>query len=577
MTSSLVCIKHLSKKFPAQENCALTNVTATIPPGMIVGLAGPDGAGKTTLLRLIAGLMLPSEGSISVQGFDTVVDASQIHTFTGYMPQKFGLYEDLTVQQNLTLYADLKGVGNEERVDVFRKLLAFTSLEPFVDRLAGKLSGGMKQKLGLACALLKKPTLLLLDEPSVGVDPISRRQLWNMVQELVADDISVVWSTAYLDEAEKCDTVILLNEGRCVFNGVPSDLTKRVEGRTFLLKNIVNNRRQVMSAAFESGKVKDGVIQGADIRLLLESTEKSLDVSTLNAGPNAHLVATEPRFEDAFIDILGGFSTGKSLLAEAFTKIVPGHENMIQMDHLTKKFGGFTAVDNFSLSIRPGEIFGLLGPNGAGKTTTFRMMCGLLKPTTGSAFVNGVDLLRSGSLARSQIGYMAQKFSLYGNLSTLQNLEFFAGIYGLFNKKKKEVIEQAIAIFSLAPYLDVNAELLPLGFKQRLALACSVMHKPSVLFLDEPTSGVDPLTRREFWMHINGLVEKGVTVMVTTHFMDEAEYCDRIALIYKGKEVVVGSPDELKRQIASDKNSMPTLEDAFIHFIESYDEAGNGL
>ncbi len=565
MSDSLVSIKNLSKRFEKQGEYALKNVTVDIRTGTIVGLAGPDGAGKTTLIRLLAGLLTPTEGAIMIKELDSVQDADQIHTFLGYMPQKFGLYEDLSVMQNLTLYADLKGVALDEREQVFKKLLLFTALEPFTERLAGKLSGGMKQKLGLACALLKKPSLLLLDEPSVGVDPISRRQLWKMVQELLAEGITVVWSTAYLDEAEKCDGVILLNEGSVVYTGCVSSLTERVTGRVFLLQNCSENRRDVLREAFVDPNVLDGVIQGSDIRLLVRNQD-------LVSSTDTRLVPTKPRFEDAFVDILGGYASGASPLAEAYGQVVSNHKAMIEMQNLTKKFGDFTAVDSISLSIYPGEIFGLLGPNGAGKSTTFKMMCGLLKPTSGSGFVDGVDLLTAGSLARSHIGYMAQKFSLYGNLSALQNLEFFSGIYGLTGSDKKRAVDEVIEIFSLSSYLNTNADLLPLGFKQRLALACAVMHRPSILFLDEPTSGVDPLTRREFWNHINGLVQKGVTVMVTTHFMDEAEYCDRIALIYRGKVVVVGSPDELKSQAKTAEIAKPTLEDAFIHFIERFDE-----
>ncbi len=241
---------------------------------------------------------------------------------------------------------------------------------------------------------------------------------------------------------------------------------------------------------------------------------------------------------------------------------------MIEAKQLTKRFGDFTAADRVSFAIRPGEIFGLLGPNGAGKSTTFKMMCGLMRPTAGTAAVAGLDLYGAGSAARARIGYMAQKFSLYGDLSVRQNLAFFAGAYGLAGKRRRDALERMIAAFELAPHLDTNAGALPLGFKQRLALACAVMHDPAVLFLDEPTSGVDPLTRREFWSHINALVERGVTIMVTTHFLDEAEYCDRVALVYRGRVIATGSPDALKADIRSAVRPDPTLEDAFIALVE---------
>lgn len=576
MSDALVTIRNVTKIFGKQLP-SLQNIDAVIPKGEIVGLAGPDGSGKTTLIRLIAGLLMPTKGQITVAGHDTIKEAEYIHYLIGYMPQKFGLYEDLTVQQNLNLYADLRGVLGEERKAVFKKLLSFTALEPFVDRLAGALSGGMKQKLGLACALIKKPSLLLLDEPSVGVDPISRRELWKMVHELLDEGISVLWSTAYLDEAERCQTVLLLNEGKLLFHGTPKKLTERVNGRVFKITNISENRRDVLMKALRNKTVSDGVIQGADVRILLRDQNASaIDVTALGAGPKAELIATDPRFEDAFIDILGGGPGGSSALAEKMPRVSPKQEVIIDVRGLTKKFGTFTAADNITLSIHPGEIFGLLGPNGAGKTTTFKMMCGLLKPTEGKAFVNGVDLQQAPGEARSNIGYMAQKFSLYGDLSVRENLDFFSGIYNLIGKQREEEINQMIDIFNFKQYLQDSANILPLGFKQRLALSCAVMHHPVVLFLDEPTSGVDPITRREFWNHINGLVKKGVTIMVTTHFMDEAEYCDRIALVYRSKLINVGTPDALKELARTKENPFPTLEDAFIQLIERYDSGSHG-
>lgn len=568
MKEPLVHLNDVSKTFLKQGPPALEKISVHIPKGAIVGLVGPDGAGKTTLIRLMAGLLKPTSGTITLAGFDTIGDAEKIHALIGYMPQKFGLYEDLTVQQNLNLYADLKGLVGEERVATFKKLLAFTSLGPFTDRLSGKLSGGMKQKLGLACALLKKPTLLLLDEPSVGVDPLSRRQLWKMVQELLEEDISVIWSTAYLDEAEKCDTVLLLYEGKLLYNGPPADLTSRMTGRTFKISNISTNHRRILADSLMQPNVLDGIIQARDVRISFKKDiSQHLDIQ----DPQAILSPTPPRFEDAFIDMIGGVGGG-SALADSTPEVVSKEEIVIDARNLTKKFGSFTAVDHITLQIKPGEIFGLLGPNGAGKTTTFKMMCGLLKPTSGEAYVNGLDLSVAASEARAQIGYMAQKFSLYGNLSVGENLEFFAGIYNLKGKEQKEAIQGVIDIFQFSAHLKETADILPLGYKQRLALSCAVMHRPPLLFLDEPTSGVDPKTRREFWNHINGLVEKGVTVLVTTHFMDEAEYCDRIALVYRSKLITMGTPDFLKEQARTTENPNPSLEDAFIHLIEAYDE-----
>lgn len=563
MSDALVEIHDLSKVFAPNLPPALKKISATIPHGEIVGLVGPDGAGKTTLIRLIAALLLPTEGWIHVAGKDVVKDPEFIHANSGYMPQRFGLYEDLTVLQNLNLYADLRGVFGEERREAFAKLLSFTELEPFQKRLAGALSGGMKQKLGLACALVKKPTLLLLDEPSVGVDPISRRELWKMVYALLDEGISVVWSTAYLDEAEKCHTVLLLNRGELLYFGNPKSLTERVKDRVFLMKHVEKRRRYVLMQLLNQENVIDGVIQGQDIRIVVKEKKPPT--------VEGQIEATTPRFEDAFIDILGGGPGGGSLLAEKRVAIKEHDEVVVSAMQLTKQFGTFTAVDHIDISVRRGEVFGLLGPNGAGKTTAFKMMCGLLKPTSGKALVNGLDLQKASGVARSQLGYMAQKFSLYGNLSVLQNLTFFSGIYNLSGAKQKEAIQIMVEIFDLKPYLTTSSELLPLGFKQRLSLACATMHSPPILFLDEPTSGVDPITRREFWNHINGLVEKGVTVMVTTHFMDEAEYCDRIALIYQGQVITMDTPDALKQKARSDAHPNPTLEDAFIRLIEVHD------
>lgn len=560
----LVEIHELTKVFSSESSPSLNKINATVPYGEIVGLVGPDGAGKTTLIRLIASLLLPTEGWIKVAGKDTVKHSEYIHTCSGYMPQKFGLYEDLTVIQNLILYADLREVLGEEREEVFQKLLTFTGLQPFQDRLAGALSGGMKQKLGLACALIKKPTLLLLDEPSVGVDPISRKELWKMVYALLDEGISVVWSTAYLDEAEKCHTVLLLNEGELLFFGKPQLLTQRVKNRVFLKTNSKESRRSVLKHLLNEENVIDGVIQGKDIRIVLRE-KKEL--------PSEVLTPTIPRFEDAFIDILGGGPGGNSALAERRAIIVEKEGIVVSAQALTKKFGTFTAVNHINLAVRRGEVFGLLGPNGAGKSTTFKMLCGLSYPTQGKALINGLDLQQSPGKARAQIGYMAQKFSLYGNLNVFQNLKFFSGIYNLTGEKQREAINKMIEIFDLQHYLNTSADLLPLGFKQRLSLACATMHDPQILFLDEPTSGVDPITRREFWNHINGLVEKGVTILVTTHFMDEAEYCDRIALIYRGEVINMDTPDALKDKAKSSQDPNPTLEEAFIRLIEVHDVA----
>ena len=567
MISTLVEIKDVVKRFGAGP-AALDGISGAIEGGAITGLVGPDGAGKTTLIRLMTGLLFPDSGSVTVLGFDTATDPAPIQSGIGYMPQRFGLYEDLTVEENLTLYAELRGLPKAERAAAFDELLRFTDLRRFTSRLAGKLSGGMKQKLGLACALLKKPRLLLLDEPGVGVDPISRRELWRMVKDLAKDGIGIVWSTAYLDEAEACDTVLLLNAGKLLFSGAPRDLTARVEGRVFRVSHIAGRRRPVLASALGEPGIIDGVIQGEAIRLVTAAGTEGLPAPPAEAGPEAELRPVAPRFEDAFVGILGGGPGGRSRLAEAMPALPAQAKPVIEAKGLTKRFGDFTAADNISFTIPRGEISGLLGPNGAGKSTTFKMLCGLLKPSAGEGRVAGFDLRRDTAEARSRLGYMAQKFSLYGDLSVAQNLDFFAGVYGLKGARKRRQIALMAEIFDLGREMRHSARDLALGFKQRLALACAVMHEPEALFLDEPTSGVDPITRREFWTHINGLVEKGVTILVTTHFMDEAEYCDRIALIYRGRAIALDSPDALKARVAGPGNPDPTMEDAFIALIE---------
>ncbi|WP_312797979.1 ATP-binding cassette domain-containing protein [Tianweitania sp.] len=577
--SAAVRIKGLTHRYPEQkrDEQALADVDLTVRPGIITGLAGPDGAGKTTLMRVMAGLLKATKGEIEVVGLDPVARADALHLRVGYMPQKFGLYEDLTVMENLVLYADLRGVGAEERKAQFERLLDFTDLHRFTTRLAGKLSGGMKQKLGLACTLIGTPELLLLDEPGVGVDPISRRDLWRMVQSLAQGGMAVVWATAYLDEAELCDDLCLMNEGKVIFSGAPREQKERMQGRCIQVRDIGGNRRHFLRHALGSPSVVDGVIQGESVRLVLKEGLSQPDSGVLDGEPNARVVTVEPRLEDAFIDLVGGGPDGHSVLADTMPMVdLPSGvdpQAVIRAHELTRTFGDFTATDHVTFDVKKGEIFGLLGPNGAGKSTTFRMMCGLLTPTSGDAEVMGIDFKRSASEARQKLGYMAQKFSLYGNLSVERNLIFFSGIYGLKGRAQADKVAQMMESFDLTRYRRTNAGELPLGFKQRLSLACALMHEPPLIFLDEPTSGVDPVTRREFWVHINALVDKGVTVMVTTHFMDEAEYCDRIALIYRGRMIAAGPPDQLKKAVASEDLPDPTFEDAFIGLIQRDDQA----
>jgi ABC-2 type transport system ATP-binding protein len=571
MSDPLVRIQAVTKSFGGVGPPAIADMTAQIEPGRVTGLVGPDGAGKTTLLRLLDGLLLPGHGRISVCGLDTRSQARMIRAVTAYMPQRFGLYEDLSVLENLRLYADLRSVTGTAREKAFARLLDFTGLSPFTKRLAGALSGGMKQKLGLACALVGQPRLLLLDEPSVGVDPISRRELWRIVNELVHQGIGVVWSTAYLDEAERCATVLLLSEGRLLYDGPPGDLTQTVSKQTFAIQGLGGDRRGVLFRALRRADVIDGVIQGKNVRLVMAEGAQPPLPADLMAGSDARVAPVAPRFEDAFMTLLGGGVKGSSPFAQAPLRQREAGGFAVEADQLTRRFGAFTAADRITFSVRHGEIFGLIGPNGAGKSTTFKMLCGLLRPSSGTARVAGFDLANAPAQARDRIGYMAQKFSIYGDLSVRQNLKFFAGVYGLSGPRRREAIARMTETFAFGSYLSTNAVQLPLGFKQRLALACAVMHDPDVLFLDEPTSGVDPRTRREFWGHINAMVSRGVTVLVTTHFLDEAEYCDRVALVYRGRVIAAGAPDDLKDLARSAENPDPTLEDSFIALVDDDD------
>lgn len=552
----LILINKVTKLFG--QNLALKELSASVMSGRITGLVGADGAGKTTLLRIICGLLLPNSGNVSVSGLDPVTQLERVHEIIGYMPQKFGLYEDLTVLENLELHAALRNVPKDDRKRRFDEILRFTSLSDFTDRLAGRLSGGMKQKLGLGCTLLSRPKILLMDEPGVGVDPAARRELWSMVRSLLSPERAVIWSTAYLEEAEACDTVILLNEGNLLFDGAPSGLSSQVQGHVFLIEG-KEDRRAMIAPVMKMPATVDAVIQGRKVRAVTSD-----DGSELRSAGFSISSAT-PRFEDAFIKILGGARRGNSGITEFFTPRESGSE-VVRAQNLTKRFGNFTAVDNISFSVKSGEILGLLGPNGAGKSTTFKMMCGLMSPTEGDCSIAGVNFRVAPGKARARLGYMAQKFSLYGDLSVADNLDFFSGVYGMSSSEKRATVNRVIEAFELNKYLKSSANELPLGYKQRLAMGCAIMHGPDVLFLDEPTSGVDPVTRREFWSYINAIALNGTAVMVTTHFMDEAEYCDRIALIYNGKTIALSSPEELKNEAQTGRDG--SLEDAFISLIE---------
>jgi ABC-2 type transport system ATP-binding protein len=394
-----------------------------------------------------------------------------------------------------------------------------------------------------------------------------------MVYALIEQGVGVVWSTAYLDEAENCAEVLVLNEGRVLFQGDPKAMTASVAGRVFQLRGAGARRREMLARALGRPEVIDGVMQGEAVRLVVAEGKRPPTAAELGTTLRLETARVSPRFEDAFVTMLGG-QPKRTLEVETRARPAQGEGPLpVEARGLTRRFGSFTAADRITFTINRGEIFGLLGPNGAGKSTTFKMMCGLLRPSEGTARVDGLDLYKAPAAGRARLGYMAQKFSLYGDLSVRQNLEFFAGAYGLAGAGRREAIERVSAAFDLGPHFGTNAGQLPLGFKQRLALSCAIMHDPPVLFLDEPTSGVDPLTRREFWGFINAVVARGVTVMVTTHFMDEAEYCDRVALIYRGQVIALDAPEALQARVKSAALPNPTLEDAFIGLIAVHDRA----
>jgi ABC-2 type transport system ATP-binding protein len=563
-------VEDVEKHFTTGERTvkALDSTCLSVPHGSVTGLIGPDGAGKTTLMRLAAGLLQPDAGTLTVLGLDADRDALAVQSRIGYMPQHFGLYEDLSVRENLDLYADLQGVPRAERAARYEELMRMTGLGAFTRRLAGRLSGGMKQKLGLACTLIHPPALLLLDEPTVGVAPVSRRELWSIVYRLVEqEEMTVLLSTAYLDEAERCAQVILLHEGRVLSQGPPDEYSAPLAGRTFVVDVPAGQQKRALQVRLAATPgVVDAVIDRERVRLLLAPDQAS---TALANADDLVLQPVEPRFEDHFIDALGG---ARPLPADAPQPGAAARDDddqtIIEVDRLERRFGDFLAVQDLSFTVQRGEVFGLLGANGAGKSTTFRMLCGLLPASGGRLAVAGMDLRHARAAARQRIGYMSQKFSLYGNLRVQQNLEFFASAYGLGNAARRRRISWALDTFELADQVDATSGDLPLGYKQRLALACALMHEPDILFLDEPTSGVDPLARREFWARINALAEAGVTVLVTTHFLEEAEYCDRLAIMAAGRILSLGTPSEVKTAARDDANPAPSMEDAFIALIE---------
>jgi len=556
---------------------ALDDVSLEVPSGKLTALVGPDGAGKTTLLRLAAGLMRADQGSMDVLGIDVAKDPQSVQDRISYMPQRFGLYEDLSVQENLDLYADLHGVGKAQRRERYARLMEMTDLGRFTSRPAGKLSGGMKQKLGLACTLVRSPALLLLDEPTVGVDPLSRRELWEIVQELVDDEhLSVIVSTAYLDEAERCAQVFVLQGGKLIAQGAPARIRDNAKDLCFVTTPPRGMAPRTLQARLldAPASIIDAVPHGGEVRFIRRPNADAASVNALLDGAPAEPVPA--RLEDGFMVLLRAqqsapgetTATGaRAAATEAAPRTADTQEVVIQVKDLVRKFGDFTAVASTSFDVRRGEIFGLLGPNGAGKTTTFRMLCGLLPASSGFLQVAGMNLRTARAQARGRIGYVSQKFALYGNLTVAENLLFFGGAYGLRGERLRERMQTVLEQFDLLGQENATSGQLPGGFKQRLAMATGLLHEPEILFLDEPTSGTDPLARREFWRRITALAEAGVTVIITTHFMEEAEYCDRIVIQDAGKLLAIGTPQQVRVQAGSAPDSRLSMEEAFIDIV----------
>ncbi|HWK60284.1 MAG TPA: ATP-binding cassette domain-containing protein [Eoetvoesiella sp.] len=588
--------RNLYKRFEVKETrqslCALNGVSLQARAGALTALVGPDGAGKTTLMRLAAGLMRPSQGELEVLGIDVGERPQAVQDRISYMPQRFGLYDDLSVQENLDLYADLHGVPKNERAQRYARLMEMTDLGRFTRRLAGKLSGGMKQKLGLACTLVRSPDMLLLDEPTVGVDPLSRRELWEILEQLVRQEqLAILVSTSYMDEAARCAHVVVLHEGRVLVQGEPESIQQKADGLCFVATPLPGQPARLLQARLlDDPDTLDAVPRGGQVRFIRTADclrQGDPGLASLLAG--APYSPAPPSLEDGFMVVLRAFaadSRADAPMRDPDSAPAPGSyalpdsgptaRPIIEVKQLVRKFGDFIAVDNTTFSVRRGEIFGLLGPNGAGKTTTFRMLCGLLAASSGTVRVADYDLRTAGAQARLKIGYVSQKFALYGNLSVNENLAFFGGAYGMRGARLRDRILASLEQFQLSGHSQTPAGQLPGGFKQRLAMAVGLLHEPEILFLDEPTSGADPLARREFWRRITSLAEQSTTIIVTTHFMEEAEYCDRVVIQDAGRILAMGAPQEVRLQAGGKQNEAMSMEQAFIGIVEGARRARSG-
>ncbi len=537
---------NISKSY--RRTKAVKEISLEIPRGVLFGFIGPDGAGKSTLLKIIAGILTYDQGELEVLGqkVRNEREAEDVKPRLCFMPQGLGvnLYQELSVEENLDFFGRLRLVPEDELSRRKTELLELTGLLPFRDRRAKHLSGGMKQKLALICSLIHEPELIILDEPTTGVDPLSREDFWTLLAHLVAErGVTALVSTTYLEEAERFDQISLIHEGRCLAKGSPKEILRLARGKAYLVqaKDPLLALKKLSSLGLKPFPFPEGlkvfIPQGLEIEGKQDFQEVPVDLQD---------VVLSLTFEESERG-----ERERIELSELFgpTKIFQD-EIVIKARRLTKRFGEFTAVDSVNLEVRRGEIYGLLGPNGAGKTTLIRMLCGLLPPTEGEGLVAGFEMRRAPRQIKEHIGYLSQAFSLYRDLTVTENIWFMGGVYGLPGKIATKRLEKLLLFTGLYPYRHLKAGELPLGLRQRLALACAVVHGPEIVFLDEPTSGVDVAGRQAFWELIFCLSrEAGLTCLVTTHYLVEAEHCDRLSLMHQGRVVAEGSPAELKTKL----------------------------